>query len=443
MLVPYPYQELAIAKAVERNFLCADKCGLGKTLIGIETALRVQREHQHPVLVVCKLASSLQWMYSIQEQEPAAYIKRLHTLRDFEVEAADSENLSHTTGWYIIHWEALRKLKTKDILARTYFSTMIADEAHRMKNRRAQQTRGIKRLVGFRKLALTATDIEKSPGDMWSILNWMYPSYFTGYWGFRAKYVEIEKHPYMGWEKEIGGKNLDKLAKELADIYIKRYKEEVREDMPPLTESRVPIPISTRLLSAYDKIRKGGDILIEVEDTELLIKNTLGEIMALRQLTSNGLAEKLKGPIPTNKMRWVIEYVEDNPDEKIMIYSVFRATAQKLAKELNAPLVIGNQPTPDLQRTRPGLIVGTIAALGESHDLPWIDTAIFVDCEWSTTMMEQARDRMHRINITSPKHAIYLYHEDTVDELVFEALDNKWETIETVQRYIQHYAGKE
>jgi hypothetical protein len=142
-------------------------------------------------------------------------------------------------------------------------------------------------------------------------------------------------------------------------------------------------------------------------------------------------------------MRWVIEYVEDNPDEKIMIYSVFRATAKALAITLNAPLVIGNQATPDLQRTRPPLIVGTIAALGESHDLPWIDTAIFVDCEWSTTMMEQARDRMHRINITSPKHAIYLYHEDTVDELVFEALDNKWETIETVQRYIQHYAGKE
>lgn len=444
MLVPYPYQEVAIAKAVENNFLCADKCGLGKTLIGIETALHVQAQHKHPVLVICTLSASLQWVYSIQEQIPDAYIKRLHTLGNFDEHVSNNgNNPSHTTDWFIIHFAALRKITKEHALARTYFSTIIVDEAHRIKNRRSQQTKGVKKLVSYRKVALTATEMESSPADMWSILNWLYPIQFKGFWGWRAKYVEVEKHPYFGWEKEVGAKNPEAMAKELDGIYIKRYKEDVREDMPPLTESRVPIEISARLLSAYTQIERGGDILVEVEDTELLVKNTLAEIMLLRQLTSNGLSEKLKGPIPSDKIKWVQDYVEDNPDEKIIIFSVFRATAITLAQLLQAPLVIGKQAPPDLQRTRPSLIVGTIKAMGESHDLPWIDTAIFVDCEWSSILTEQSRDRIHRINITSPKHAIYLYHPGTVDELVFDALDNKWATIEIVQEYIQRYVGKE
>lgn len=442
MLVPYPYQEVAIARAVERNFLCADKCGLGKTLVGIETAKRVQETHHHPVLVICTLSAVLQWMYAIKEQSETAYIKPLRALANFEI-AMEGEHASHTLDWYIIHYAALRNMDSDHPLARTYFSTIIADEAHRIKNRRAQQTKGVKQLVSYRKLALTATEMERSPADMWSILNWLYPEKFRGYWGFRSKFVEVEKHPYFGWEKDVGVKNPDKLAELLHPIYIKRYKEDVREDMPPLTESRVPVDMFPRLLGAYTDIKTGGDILRYVGETELLVKNTLSEIMLLRQLTSNGASEKLPEPLPSAKMQWVLDYLSDNPDEKIAVFSVFRATAIQLADKLNAPLVIGGEETPDLQSTRPSIVVGTIRALGESHDLPWIDTAIFVDSDWSSIAMEQARDRIHRINITSPKHVIYLYHPDTVDELVFEALDNKWTNIEIVQRYIQQYVGKE
>ena len=416
---------------VKGHLLCADACGLGKTLIGIEIAHDIQQYHLHPIIIVCKKSAKLQWEYAIQEQAPNAIIKRLDTVENYN---PSYDNPSNALEWYIIHFAALRKLTKKHLLARTYFSTIIIDEAHRIKNRRAQQTVGVKKLLSYRRIALTATEMEKSPADMWSLLNFLRPDKWSAYHGWCARYVEYEIHPYFKWKKVVGPKNLNRLARELMGTYVKRTKKEVRPDLPPLREQRVPIEPNTALQSAYTQIETAGDIIVDVDDMELIIPNVLAKIMALRQLTSNGL-----GTYTSDKMDYVLSYVADNPDANIVIFSYFRNTALQISKKLKAPLVIGAQETPDIQKLRPKTLVGTIGALGESHDLPWMDVAIFVDVDWSSTAMQQARDRIHRINITSPKLALYLYHPDTVDDLIFEALDKKWSDIELVQNYLRRF----
>ncbi len=437
MLQPYPHQSEAISVGAQRNLLCADKCGLGKTLIGIETARIVQKDHPHPILVVCTKGARLQWEYAIREQlsnalsNTATHILDRVSDYDFVGEGTDS------TDWFIIHYAALRKLVKDDLLARTYFSTIILDEAHRIKNRRAQQTRGVKKLVSYRKVCLTATPIEKAPDELWSLLNFLYRDRFRGYYGFKARFVEIEKHPWFGYEQVIGPKNVEELARLLSGIFIQRTKEEVREDMPPLTSSRIPVDTNPRLLRAYNEVKTAGDILVEVTglDDELLILNAMAKITKLRQLLSNGL-----GTFTSEKQEYVVDYITNNPDESVIIFTAFRKTAKELAGRLSVPCIIGQHSNIDIQQQKPQVLVGTIRKLGESHDLPWIDTAIFVDSEWSTVLMEQARDRIHRINIISPKQALFLYHPGTVDELVFSALDEKWANLEIVQEYIRRYA---
>ncbi len=434
MLNPFPYQRVAIDMGIKSNLLCADACGLGKTLIGIETARHVQQHHPHPILVICKKGAKLQWAYAIETQVKDVSIKLLDAHRNFdEEERKEAQNGS--TAWYIIHFAALRKLLKKDPIARVYFSTIIVDEAHRIKNRRAQQTQGIKKLLSYRKLALTATEMERSPEDLWSILNYLRPSKYSGFHGFTARYVEYEIHPYFKWRKAIGPKNLDKLARELHGIYIKRSKEEVRADLPPLIEERVPIQPNPVLQTAYTTIETADDIIIPLGDEELIIPNVLAKIMKLRQLLSNGL-----GQYTSDKMEYALSYVADNPDANIVIFSVFRNTAERIARKLDATLVMGAMKVPDIQALRPKILVGTIGALGESHDLPWMDVAIFVDVDWSSTAMQQAKDRIHRITITTPKLALYLYHPGTVDDLIFEALDKKWSDITLVQEYLKRHA---
>jgi SNF2 family DNA or RNA helicase len=430
LLTPFPYQETAINLGVQRNMLCAYACGLGKTLIAIEIARRLQEQKAHPVLVVCRKSARLQWAYSIADQISNASINVLDARQDYEYAYTGSHD---TLDWYIIHHEALRLMKNTELLARTYFGSILVDEAHRFKGRKSQQTKGLKKLTCKRKVALTATEMEKSPADLWSLLNFLYPQRYRGFHGFAAKYVEYEVHPYFHTKKVVGPKNVDKLAKEISPFFIKRTKEEVRPDLPPIVHTRLPIEMDNRSRAGYRQIKTGGDILVEWEDEQLLILNKMSEITKLRRLTSNGL-----GKYHTAKMEWVKEYIADNPDEAIIVFSAFRDTVIELGRVHDAPVVMGGEDI-DLQRLRPDLVFGTIKALGESHDLPWIDTAIFVDCEWSTISMTQASDRIHRINITSGKHAIYLFHPGTVDELVFEALDNKWDNLEVVREYIRRY----
>lgn len=431
MLRPYPFQDTAIDMGVKGHLLCADACGLGKTLVGIEVAHHIQQFHLHPIIIVCKKSTKLQWEYAIQEQVPNAIIKRLDTVDDYK---PTYENPSNALEWYIIHFAALRKLTKTLLLARTYFSTIIVDEAHRIKNKRAQQTMGVKKLLGYRRIALTATEMESSPADMWSILNFLRPDKYSAYHGWCAKYVEYEIHPYFKWKKVIGPKNLERMARELMGIYVKRTKKEVRPDLPPLREQRIPIEPNIPLQSAYKQIETAGDIIVDVDDMELIIPNVLAKIMALRQITSNGL-----GTYTSDKIDYALSYVTDNPNANIVIFSYFRNTAKEIAQKLKAPLVIGNAEVPDIQKLRPKLLVGTIGALGESHDMPWMDVAIFIDIDWSSTAMTQAKDRIHRINITNPKLALYLYHPGTVDDLIFEALDKKWSDIELVQSYLRRF----
>jgi SNF2 family DNA or RNA helicase len=73
-------------------------------------------------------------------------------------------------------------------------------------------------------------------------------------------------------------------------------------------------------------------------------------------------------------------------------------------------------------------------------DLPHVDTAIFIDIEWSSILMQQALDRIHRINIENVKHTYYLRCKGTNDTLLHEALNSKWSTKELAERFL---AGKQ
>lgn len=50
--------------------------------------------------------------------------------------------------------------------------------------------------------------------------------------------------------------------------------------------------------------------------------------------------------------------------------------------------------------------------------------------------MQQAIDRIHRINITNAKHLYFLRCVDTVDALVHMAIREKWTTKELAEHYL-------
>jgi SNF2 family DNA or RNA helicase len=442
---PYPYQRDAIARIIDTNLLLADECGLGKTMMAIESSRHLPTG---PRLVVCPSRAKEQWREEIIDQFPDATVFVLGPAgslpSDFKWSMLES---SEPTYWVVTHYETLLRIGSE--LSWVDWTYIIMDEAHRIKNRKAKRTLWANRLRAYKKVCLTGTPIEKTPADMWALLHFLHPKQFTSYWAFVGQFVLFEEHPWWDFKKPIGVKNPEHMAQVIGPYFLRRSKQEVMPDLPPRIIHHVPLTMDGPQARAYDQIDKAKDIEVPLDpydtgetEIELTIVNALSRIIRLQQVSVD--PSILGIDVPSSKLSWLEEYLEDNPEEVIVIFSRFRPVAQKIANKYQCPLVVGGMRNPSSaiaawQSGQHRLITGTLDAMGEALNLQRASTAIFLEEHWSSRVMTQALDRIHRVNIKEAKHMIYLYNEGTVDELVRQALEKKWSTRDLANRFFDKY----
>lgn len=432
---PYQIENATVIKA--GNSLIIDDPGLGKTISAIEGVRPpgVVLPPQWRCLVIAPLRVGPQWEAEIHSQYPndPVYLSGQDTF------------FLRRPGWTITHYEAVRTILEKD--GRTHknvaaWDVVIVDEAHRISNRKALQTKAINKLAARKKVALTGTPMEKSPAEMWSILHWLYPRIFTSYWSFFNFYVVSEPQFHGRGHKVIGVQNEDKLA-QLVSPFVRRHtKLDVAADLP----NKIVIPTRVAMLDiqheVYQKIKHADDIVVESgpDLPPLIITNALTKITRLQQVTSYPAMLGVRSG--SAKVEWTLEWLEDHPDEIVVIFTRFRATAEFIHSRVpNSALLMGGTdevPVAWLNKEK-RVLIGTIDAMGEGLNLQQASTAIFVDQEWSTIKMGQAYDRIHRLGITEPKIIYLLYCAGTVDSLIVEALTNKWSITEFVYAALRHF----
>lgn len=478
MKKPYPFQEEAITIGLERNMLLNDACGLGKTLTAIEVAMRFEKQG-FPVLIVCPKSIRAQWFSEIVEQtdnkvnvgildvdgrwrDGSMMLTKPDTMK-IPKETQPTEIPPYQ--YVIIHYESL--LKYGDILRSVQFSVIIADEAHKIKNRKAKRTIWLKQLKSYRRLALTATPMERKPSDYWSIINWLYPrgnedapsAYFTSYWEFSNTFETYEpKTSWRPYPKFIGPQNTDLLGSIMGPFTMARRKQDVIEDLPPRIMQRVKVVMGKNQRALYNEIASSKDIEVDLEQFKaqllrplpsneeyfMVIKNTLSKIIKLQQVSS--FPDLMGYRINSAKVKWLEEFISNNPDEQIVVFTKFRDSAIHLGGKYKAPVIVGGVQSPTVElmpflQGKSQLVFGTIAMMGEGIDgLQIASTAVFLDQEWSTIKMNQSIDRIHRMNIDEPKHIIFVSSQDSIDDLVLKALDAKWSDQQLIETFLKEYA---
>jgi len=415
-----PYQTQAAELIVKTDALIADACGLGKTVEAIEGAKLFRGGPLWRALVICPLRLRDQWIDEIKEQDP-----------DHPVVVWDHGVIPEKPlDWVVTHYEYITEYYS---LMNFVWDIIIVDEAHRIKGRKTKRAKAIKQLHAARKVALTGTPMEKSAGDLWSILNWLNPDEFRGYWAFDTKYVNRIENFY-GYKVIEGNKNEEELTRVINPYMLRRTKEEVEPELPPRIMQTIRLTMSDEQKKVYERIKNADDVIVD----DLVITNALAQILRLQQITSYPM--QLDYFVPSIKMQWLREWWRDNPNETVIIFAKFRKTAEHIhamwPDELD--LLMGGTPLPELFLSG-GVrgVVGTIDAMGEGLNLQRADVAIFVDLHWSTIKMQQAIDRIHRINITGPKQIIYLICRSSVDNHINRALKNKWSESEFVYEYLK------
>lgn len=431
------YQELPYVKGQHQNLLNADDRGLGKTVTSIETSRVLMTRLNAPVLVVVPKTLRAQWQAEIADQDLLA------TIVHVEASTVLAQPFSSRKPfWVIVHYEAL--VKHQKILAKTMWAVVIADEAHRIKNRQAQRSKALKKIQAYRKLALTGTPYDRNPADIWSILNWLQPDVFRSYWAFFQAHVDFEG-PLDGAKKINGVRNGAKFARVTAPYLIQRSKQEVAPQLPKKIQQYIPVTMTDKQADLYRRIREIAEMDLKLDTGEtLLVKNVLGRILRLQQAASD---PRLLGTDENGaKIDWLLEYVDDNPNETLLILTRFRDTALRIASILQIPHYVGGD-TIEGEFTNYSKIVGTIDAMKEGFNLGHIWNTVFIDQHWSSIAMAQAIDRTERdLNAIKPRMIMYLQavdyaDQETVDALVRRALSAKWATIDLVNAYLRQVQG--
>jgi SNF2 family DNA or RNA helicase len=289
---------------------------------------------------------------------------------------------------------------------------------------------------------------------MWALLHWLHPKQFSSYWRFFEKYVQYHTyykskgHPFKSIQ---GPKNLKQLALEVSPYYRRRTKGEVL-DLPALTYTDAPVSINGRQEKLYLQLVK--EAYAELVGEEIILENALVKFIRLQQCALDpGLMAKGLPPLPLKtlpaKLEWLRDWLEDHPDEPVVIVSRYRKFVEKWLRRLapDATIVGGmkQRAVRDALKVfnKTGRLVGSLDAVKEGLNLQKASTLIVMDGTHSTTAEYQLANRIHRMGSKKPCQVIHLVaklassRRYTVDKILRKAVEQKMTNAELVNTFIK------
>lgn len=405
-----------------RHCLNANPMGLGKT---VETIKLIQASGASLVLIVTPKIIMQQWQYQLKQW--AGLDSTIYT-----------SQRKITPGIWIVNYDKLRNEQTLMKFKGCVWTYLILDEAHKIKNRKSRQTQAVKNLPASHRIALTGTPILRYVDDLWSILNFLDPSYAcNSYYAFVEYYCKVQRTP---WGDKIVGLTDDAahiavLNKLLSYISIRNSAVEVAHGK---TREVVKLPMSKAQRDLY---RKEKQLVLDELPEDLTIPN--GAVLTLRLMQTTSWPGMYIPDEAGPKFEWILETCKNNPDESFVVFSVFEKTVSALMEylsknEVSVVKITGkntaqqNEASKELfTAKRAQVLVGTIGAMGQGYDglQNVCRLMVFIDRDWSPEILNQAEDRLRRMGQQWPVTIYYLECQGSFDQHVGRINFNKAEDI--------------
>lgn len=462
----YPFQQYTIDRLKDvRSSLIGDDMGLGKTIQGI--ALDVERRklssewEKGKTLVITPLGVIPSWK---KQFEKWANLKVI-TINNRDRLPFEEAVLFGTHDVYIMHWDALRLMP---ILAQQKWFHVIGDEIHKIQNRKTKVTMALKEIDATFKTGLSGTPAYDKPDDLWSVLNWLYPTYWTSYWTYYDHHVLWVD--YNGYKQTIGVANQQELQEKMRGFYIRRKKEEVLTDLPDKYHTERFVDLTPKQRRAYNQMRDSMLSWVgENEDKPVNASVVVAQLTRLQQFASahatfitemhsvrgpdgdwlrNEDGTKVKSPVdvlkladPSSKIDAAMEIL-DSTNRQVVFFSQFSQVIDLFCSRLEAQGIpygkyTGGTGAKDRENIIDGfkagkirVFAGTLGAGGTGLDgLQVADTVVFFDRAWSHSTNEQAIARLHRIGQKNAVHVIDLIATGTIERKRIEKINLEWEWI--------------
>lgn len=416
--------------------ILADEMGLGKSLQTIEYIKYKKKETKGTILLVVPTSLLYNWEHELQQ-----FGKNLSYLIVNDIKTR--------------RLQALKQLNAYDVVLTTYgllrqdieaysaynFDTFIIDEAQNIKNVNTETTKVIKQIHAKTRFALTGTPIENSVLELWSIFDFLMPTFLSTYAKFKAKYSikAMEENPNL----------IKQLNEQISPFILRRKKKDVLKELPDKIEKNIYIDMTEEQKKLYlaeleqakskiqDTIQKDGFTKSQILILSLLTR--LRQICIDPRLYVNSDIRSGKRDALLQVLREAIQN-----GHKILLFSQFSSALKLVQKELhenNITTYYLDGSTPSKTRIElvnsfnqddTNVFLISLKAGGTGLNLTSADVVIHLDLWWNPQVENQATDRSHRIGQKHVVEVIRLIAKGTIEENILKLQSKKRKLSEQV-----------
>ncbi|MDN3505959.1 MAG: DEAD/DEAH box helicase [Simkaniaceae bacterium] len=409
----------------------ADDMGLGKTLQAIVALSQLTKKKLGCALIVCPTSLLYNWQEEFHKFNP-----------NFKVMVVDGVPSNRK--------KLIAKLQKYDAVITSYtllqkdieqyqettFSCVILDEAQHIKNRGTRNARSVKMVRSHHKLILSGTPIENSLDELWSLFDFLMPGFLSSYDRFVEKYVRVSG--------DLQTKNLDYLRTKISPFILRRMKEDVLKDLPPVSEIVYHCQLSQvqqELYRSYAESARSELVkLVERDGFDRVQIHVLATLTRLKQICCHPaiFAKEKAEPGDSAKYDMLLELLQTliEGGHKSVIFSQYTQMLKIMRNDLEQMGVrfcyLDGSSKNRLQIVKdfnedPSISVFLVSlkAGGTGLNLVGADTVIHYDMWWNPAVENQATDRVHRMGQKKSVSAYKLITLNSIEEKIDEMQKRK------------------
>lgn len=445
----YQCRAIEFCEAHRQAYLAVDM-GLGKTRVSLE----LMRRNKRKALVIAPLRGVLStWPQECKKWTPELTCVTLHGTEK-------TTKLRQDADLYIINPEGMKWLykELQKIYAKSKtlpFTELIVDEGSMWKSSSTKRFDILKTLLPIFKdfkIILSGTPAPNSLMDLWSqyyLLDFG-QALCENFYRFRSKFF----HPvdYQGFQFGLNDgaerQIYERIAPRTFRLDAKDYL-----DMPDIIYNAITVEMPDSIKKRYKQLE--DQFFIEFDEGRIDAFNAASLSTKLRQFIQGGLyyldtpgEDRLYQPIHKVKLQALQDLVLEHTNEPILCAIQFRFELDMLLKAFpDTPAIVGGCDAKvsakyiDLwNRGDLPLLICHPASLSHSVNLQTGGhIVLWYGLSWSLEKYQQLNARLYR---QGQQHAVIIHHlvmQDTIDEVVMQALERKDKTQASLLNYLKEY----
>jgi SNF2 family DNA or RNA helicase len=430
-----------------RSAYLAMEMGTGKTLVAINKVIESDYKR---VLILCPKSVIEVWQDELLIHCPENYAMNLVILNkgstDKKMEKAsfvyDVTGDGRLPYIVVCNYESAWRGELGDFLLSINWDLTILDEAHKIKAANGKASKWCKKLGKHteNKLCLSGTPLPNDLRDAYGQYRFLDPGVFgTSVTAFRSRYTKPSAYSPHVIEEWINQDEFNRLFSYL---------------MFRVDKDVLDLPGETDVYRTFDMNRAAREVYTDLEkhfisDTQhgvVSAANVLTRMVRFQQITSGFCKtedNELKH-LDSGKANLLEETLQDIGDEKVLIFArytedlnVIRGVCEDVGKRVGE--VSGRHH--DTERGKfpkdKDVLIAQIDAGAEGLNLVAARYSIFYSPNFSLRAYDQARSRVHRGGQNKHVTHIHLLASNTIDNVIYKALNDKKEIIDAILNYVK------